>query len=131
MPEPAAFVIEPGPVMQSLTGVRWGRSERTFVLLIPLKGDPIYVLPAFEQRRAREVIGPAGQMRVWEEDESPFALIARIFADWNLTQGRVGIEESVRFFIFDGIRKAAPALEYVSVGRQAIRLPGQPTARDR
>ena len=28
----AAVVIEPGPAMVYLTGVRWGRSERTFAL---------------------------------------------------------------------------------------------------
>ncbi len=31
-----------------------------------------------------------------------------------INSGKIGIEEEVRFFIFDGIRKAAPQMEYVS-----------------
>ncbi len=53
-------------------------------------------------------------MRVWEEDESPYELIAGIFRDRGITSGRIGMEESVRFFLFDGIRKEAPHLEFVS-----------------
>src|SRR4051794_11188844 len=30
-----ALVLEPGPAMMYLTGVRWGRSERTFAVVIP------------------------------------------------------------------------------------------------
>ncbi len=35
-----AVVIEPGPAMVYLTGVRWGRSERTFALVFPLERRP-------------------------------------------------------------------------------------------
>ena len=35
-----AVVLEPGPAMLYLTGVRWGRSERTFSVVIPAKGEP-------------------------------------------------------------------------------------------
>ena len=51
-----AVVLEPGPAMQYLTGVRWGRSERTFAVVFTQKGDPAYVLPGFEEMRARELI---------------------------------------------------------------------------
>src|SRR5260370_37255312 len=51
-----AVVLEPGPAMQYLTGVRWGRSERTFAVVLTQKGDPAYVLPGFEEMRARELI---------------------------------------------------------------------------
>jgi hypothetical protein len=33
--------------------------------------------------------------------------------DRGVTSGRVGIDESARFFVFDGIRKLAPKLDYV------------------
>jgi len=51
-----AIVLEPGPAMLYLTGVRWGKSERTFAVVLPAKGDPVWVLPAFEEMRARELI---------------------------------------------------------------------------
>ena len=109
-----AVVLEPGPAMMYLTGVRWGRSERTFSVVVPLKGDVAYVLPGFEELRARELIHVGDDIRVWQEDESPYQRIADILKDRGVTSGRVGVDESARFFVFDGIRKLAPKLEYVS-----------------
>ena len=109
-----AVVIEPGPAMVYLTGVHWGRSERTFALVVPLKGDLGFVLPGFEEMRARELIPPGADIRVWQEDESPYQLVARILKDRGIVSGRVGMDPSVRFFIFDGVRKLAPQIDYVS-----------------
>src|SRR5258708_10984468 len=109
-----AIVVESGPAMQYLTGVRWGRSERTFAVVITQTGDPAYVLPGFEEMRARELITVGNEIRVWQEDESPFARVAEILKARGVALGRVGMEESLRFFIFDGVRKQAPKLRYVS-----------------
>ena len=40
------------------TGMRWGQSERTFGVVIPVKGAIAYVCPKFEEDRARELIKP-------------------------------------------------------------------------
>src|SRR5690242_3451602 len=109
-----AVVLEPGPAMLYLTGVRWGKSERTFAVVLPAKGEPVWVLPGFEEMRARELIRPGDEIRVWQEDESPYALIVAGLRDRGITSGRVGIDDAARFFVFDGIRKLAPKLEYVS-----------------
>lgn len=109
-----AVVLEPGPAMLYLTGVRWGRSERTFAVVLPVKGEPVWVLPAFEEMRARELIRLGNDdIRVWQEDESPYQRIADALKDRGVTSGRVGIDENARFFVFDGIRKLAPKLDYV------------------
>src|ERR1700720_2810558 len=76
-----ALVLESGPAMQYLTGVRWGRSERTFAVVLTVSGDPAYVLPGFEEMRARELITVGKDIRVWQEDESPFAAVARVMKD--------------------------------------------------
>jgi Xaa-Pro dipeptidase len=91
------------------TGMRWGLSERTFGLVIPARGAVAYVCPKFEESRARESINPAfgEEVRCWEEDESPFALIVKMINDRGARHRRIGIEERVRFFIADGIRKEA------------------------
>jgi Xaa-Pro dipeptidase len=95
------------------TGMRWGQSERTFGVVIPRQGDLAYVCPGFEEDRARELINPAfgSEVRVWQEDESPYAVIAGIVKDRGMTHHRIGIEERVRFFIADGVRRAAPGVE--------------------
>lgn len=93
--------------------MRWGQSERTFGLVIPARGDLAYVCPKFEEERAFELIKFGKDVRCWEEDESPYALIARIVTDRGVTYRRIGMEERVRFFIADGVRRAAPGFELV------------------
>ena len=110
----AAIYLEAGSSLLYFTGVKWGRSERMMAAVIPAKGEIAYVCPAFEEARLRELIAFGDDVRVWEEDESPYELVAGIFRDRGITSGRMGIEESVRFFLLDGIRKEAPQLEFVS-----------------
>src|SRR5262245_27213868 len=109
-----AIYIEPGSSMSYYTGMRWGTSERMFALVIPARGELAWVCPKFEEERARELIQMGTDIRTWEEDESPYKRVAEIFKDRGIRTGTVGIEERVRFFLYDGIRQAAPALKFVS-----------------
>lgn len=109
-----AIYIEPGSSMFYYTGVRWSPSERMFAVVIPARGEIAWVCPKFEEERARELINIGNDIRTWEEDESPYKSVAEIFRDRGLRTGRVGMEERVRFFLFDGIRNAAPGLQFVS-----------------
>ena len=109
-----AVVIEPGSSMRYYTAVSWSQSERTFAMVMPASGAPAWVCPAFEEARARELIRFGDDVRVWQEDESPFALIAAILKDHGAASGKVGVEEQVRFFVMDGLRHAAPTAELVS-----------------
>jgi Xaa-Pro dipeptidase len=122
-----ALLLEPGPAMLYLTGVRWGRSERVFAALIPQSGDPAWVLPAFEETRARELLPAAATIQVWQEDESPFAKIADLLGPHD-ARGRLGVESSVRFFVVDGIRRRMPGWQYVSAA-QALKAVGAPDNR--
>ena len=109
-----AIYLEPGSSMFYYTGMRWGTSERMFALVIPQRGELAWVCPKFEEERARELIKFGDDIRTWEEDASPYRRVAEIFRDRGMRTGRVGIEERVRFFLFDGIRQEAPKLEFVS-----------------
>ncbi len=95
------------------TGMHWGQSERTFGVVIPAKGSIAYVCPKFEEDRARELIIPVfgDEVRCWEEHESPYALIVGIVKDRGVKHKRIGMEERVRFFIADGVKKEAPGFE--------------------
>jgi Xaa-Pro dipeptidase len=109
-----AIFLEGGTSMFYFTGVRWGNSERTFGVVIPAKGDLAWVTPAFEEQRARELIKFSNDVRVWQEDESPYKVIANILRDRGVRSGKVGMEERVRFFIFDGVRQELPTAQFVS-----------------
>lgn len=110
-----AIVIEAtGSSMYYFTGVRWGPSERNFAVVIPARADLVWLSPKFEEDRAQEMVRFGRDIRTWEEDECPYALFAGIFSDLGISHGRIGIEEQVRFFTFDGIRRQAPHATYVS-----------------
>src|SRR5678815_1212373 len=85
-----------------------------FAAVIPARGELAWVCPKFEEERARELIQMGTDIRTWEEDESPYQRVAEILRDRGVRTGRVGIEERVRFFLFDGIRQAAPRVQFVS-----------------
>ena len=108
-----AIVLEPGSSMTYYTGVKWGQSERPFVLVIPASGDLAFVTPAFEEMRARELIKFSNDVRTWQEDDSPYHLVAQILRDRGVATGHVGWEERSRYFIVDGVRKELPAVNYV------------------
>src|SRR3569832_2117357 len=118
-----AIVLDPGPAMLYLTGVRWGKSERTFAVVLPAKGEPVWGLPGFEEMRARELIKAGDEIHVWQEDESPYRLIVAGLRARGVVSGRVGIDDAARFFVFDGIRKLAPKLEYSGV-QQVLKAGG-------
>jgi Xaa-Pro dipeptidase len=109
-----ALLLDCGTSMQYFTGVSWWASERTMVAIIPAKGDVRYVGPAFEAERLRELIRIGTDIRTWEEHESPYKQIASAFSDMGIRSGNIGIEERLRFFIFDGVRKEAAHVHYVS-----------------
>ena len=97
------------------TGMRWGQSERTFGVVIPAKGAIAYVCPKFEEDRARELIVPAfgEEVRCWEEHESPYAVIVSIVKDRGVQHHTIGMEERVRFFIANGVKKEAAGFDVV------------------
>ncbi|MDF0541063.1 Xaa-Pro peptidase family protein [Sphingobium sp. H39-3-25] len=109
-----AILVEPGASLIYFTGVQWWRSERLTAAVIPAQGDPIIVTPFFEQPSVALSLGIPAEVRVWQEDESPFALIATFLKEKGLARARIGIEETARFFAFDGVRALLPDVRLVS-----------------
>ena len=109
-----AVLLTGGTSLSYFAGVRWGISERMFGMILPAKGEPAYLTPAFEKGRALEQIKFGNDVRTWEEDESPYRLAAAILKDRGIAAGRLGVEETVQFRFVDGVAKAAPALKVVS-----------------
>ena len=97
------------------TGMRWGQSERTFGVVIPAKGNLIYICPKFEEDRARELIVKdfGTEVRSWEEHESPYALILGAVKDRGVVHHTIGMEERVRFFIANGVQQLAKGFQIV------------------
>ena len=109
-----ALVLDSGTSLLYFTGIYWWPSERTMVAIIPAKGEVRYVCPGFEESRLRELITIGKEVYAWQEDESPYKQVANAFKEAGIQSGTIGMEERLRFFVLDGIRKEAPHLQYIS-----------------
>jgi Xaa-Pro dipeptidase len=108
-----AMVLTEGTSLRYFTGIRWWGGERLFALVLPAKGKAFYVCPAFEEGRAHEQIanapnGSEADVRLWQEDESPYQLVAQGLKERGIAGGKIGMEETIRFVFTDGISKASP-----------------------
>jgi Xaa-Pro dipeptidase len=116
----AAIYVDAGTNLKYFTGTSWFASERMVGAIIPASGEPEYLAPAFELDTLEGYMVIQGQVNCWQEDESPYALFAAVLAGMGIDAGsgqnrvKIGIDESASFFLFDGIRQAAPQLEYVN-----------------
>jgi Xaa-Pro dipeptidase len=110
----AAIIVEPGASLDYFTGVQWWRSERVTAAIIPASGEPIIVTPFFEEPSIRQSLGIPAGVRVWQEDEDPLALLAAGLTERGAAKAKIGIEESVRFFISDGLATRLPGARMVS-----------------
>ena len=124
-PKYDALFVAPGTSLYYFTGIRWGTSERLLALVLPRAGDPIVVVPAFEEGRMREKLHFAAEVRAWQEDESPTKIAAAALADRGIRTGRMGVEETAAFTFFDHLRGAAPGFECVSADAVTIACRGR------
>jgi Xaa-Pro dipeptidase len=114
-----ALLLMGGTSLNYFTGVQWWESERLFAMLLPARGSALYLCPAFEERRARELLahspeGKNADVRTWQEDQNPYELLAQGFKDLAMSTGTLGMEEGVRFVFSNGIAKAVPQLKIMS-----------------
>lgn len=113
-----AIVLDSGTTMNYFTGMTWGQSERPMVAVIPAKGTVSFICPKFEEARLQESLERGDKLgdRIypWEEDESPYEQVKKAILDSGANSGKIGMEERVRFFIADGVRRVSPSFEIVS-----------------
>jgi len=114
-----AILLMEGTSLNYFTGIQWWGGERMFAMVLPAKRSAFYVGPAFEEGRAREQIARAPEgsqpdLRIWQEDESPYQRLAQGLKDRDIGTGKIGLEETVRFVFREGIEKAAPQARLLS-----------------
>ena len=106
-------IIEAGTSMLYFSGLAWRQSSRLTALVIPAKGEPVVITPAFEASKLAELMIMPMEVRTWEEHESPTALIASVLDDRG-AKGPIGLERTTRYFVAEGLRKDAPSRQIVS-----------------
>src|SRR5690348_13334872 len=82
-----AIFVDAGTTLDYFAGLRWWNSERTMGMLLPKSGDPVYIVPAFERSRTQGQIRIGSDVRTWQENESPYALIANVMREHHAGTG--------------------------------------------
>ncbi|HZG32718.1 MAG TPA: aminopeptidase P family N-terminal domain-containing protein, partial [Sphingopyxis sp.] len=109
-----ALLIEPGSSLVYFTGVEWWRSERLTAAVLTREGEVAIVTPFFEEPSVRESLGIEAAVLTWNEDANPLAAVAAWLGKRGLAKGRIGVEETVRYFAVDGLEKAMPEATVVN-----------------
>ncbi len=125
-----AVLIEPGSSMIYFTGVRWGRSERPTLAILPREGQPLIVTPFFEEPSVRQSLAVPAEVRVWQEDGDALAVVAAWLKERRLDRLPIGIEETTRVFIPAALARSAPDARQVSAnpvvrGCRMIKTPAE------
>jgi Xaa-Pro dipeptidase len=104
----SALLVEPGASLIYFTGIDWHRSERLTAAVIPAEGEIGIVTPFFEEPSVRETLAVPADLHTWNEDEDPLRLVGDWLRRRRLANGAIGIEETVRYFAVDGLKRALP-----------------------
>jgi Xaa-Pro dipeptidase len=108
-----AVYLNAGTNLYYFTGMRWNVGERMVGAILPAQGAVQFIAPAFEQDTINEFMVVPGTLHCWHEHENPAQLCAQILQKLNITSGKVAIDESTAFFMFNNLSHAAPQFEYI------------------
>lgn len=81
------------------TGVGWHASERFTGALVKANGTVEYICPGFERDKVGQLTAVDGDIFTWEEEESPYALIA----DRAGANARIGLDDQIALFTYRGL----------------------------
>jgi Xaa-Pro dipeptidase len=121
----AVILTAAGASLRYFTGCAWGMYERFTGAILPRKGEPVFIVPGFEEPRLRLTAPNGASFRAWQEDESPYGLCGTTLRDLGAATGRVALDESTPYFIADGLAKAAPQLRLESAAPVVARCRAQ------
>ena len=101
-----ALIIGAGASLRYFAGVPWGATERLVAMVLRLEGQPSMICPRFELGSLEASLGVDAEMLLWEEHESPYALVAQAVGN----AASLAIDPALPFFVYNGIATAAPRL---------------------
>jgi Xaa-Pro dipeptidase len=125
-----ALFVGGGTNLLYLTKVGWWLSERVFGVVLSRKRDPVWVCPAFEVERAKELVPSGQEIRTWEEHEDPYGIVGGILKDIGAATGKLGTAPDLRAFEIFGLRRTLPAVDVVDGAAVTEGCRGVKTAKE-
>lgn len=86
--------------LRYFTGLDWYASERLVGALVHASGGLDYITPQFELEKVEGLISLPGEILTWEEDESPWRLVA----EWIGPTGRMAVDERMALAMYRSLR---------------------------
>ncbi|KAG1819572.1 peptidase M24, structural domain-containing protein [Suillus subaureus] len=129
----SAYIAEPGANAQyfgNISEATWHLSERPLLLIIfPILEEAnivakvTVITPAFEETRARRLSVPGIEVSYvsWAEDEDPYTVALHALSALEL-EGPIYVDGMMRYFIVDGLQKAAPGVRIMSAPPEVTQL---------
>lgn len=112
-----ALLISAGASLRYFAGVPWGATERLVAMVLPVRGEPVMICPNFELGSLQADLLIDVDIRLWEEDEEPHALVADALAGTGART--LAIDPALPFQMSERLRRAAPGITLVD-GAPAI-----------
>ena len=98
--------------LRYFAGISWHPSERLTAALVHADGRLEYVCPRFELEKVGQLVSLPGEISTWEEDESPWRLVAdRVGAT-----GRLAVDELEATFVYFALARQMGADRIVDAG---------------
>lgn len=105
------LIVGAGASLRYFSGVAWGASERLVAMLLPRSGAPVFICPAFERGSLEASLQIEAAIRVWEEDENPYALTAGVLREFGAEN--IAVDPAMSFTMVDRLRKAGPSADLI------------------
>lgn len=87
--------------LRYFTGLVWHQSERLLGAVITQSGLH-YIVPGFEKSRVDTLPHIEGDIHLWQEEESPAELVARLVGP----AGRIALDDALPLFVYHALAKA-------------------------
>ncbi|WP_159994136.1 Xaa-Pro peptidase family protein [Roseomonas sp. 18066] len=110
----AALYLDTSTSLHYFTGIELKLSERLHGAIIPAEGELVYLSPAFEEPKTRELMRFGSDVRCWEEHEEPTELVVETLRSMGMESGSIALDPATPFFIADGLQRAGNRYTFTS-----------------
>ncbi|MBB3657741.1 Xaa-Pro dipeptidase [Rhizobium sp. BK650] len=107
----AAVLLGPTESLRYFTGLVWHLSERLLGAIVT--DDRLtYIVPGFERSRVETLPRLPGEIAIWEEEESPTALVSRLIGP----TGKLAIDDALPLAFYHAFAAQVDAARLVDAG---------------
>ncbi|TCV93398.1 Xaa-Pro dipeptidase [Luteibacter rhizovicinus] len=107
-----SLLIGAGQSLRYFTGISWGMIERLLGMVLTLEGDPVLICPAFEAGSLDAAVEIDVDVRLWQEHESPYDLVAGVLRENG--SRKLAIDPALPFTMVDALKHATRSVSFVN-----------------